>query len=182
MANGGAREVDIVLGAIAGVTATVAMTLAGATLFRRLPRSEQYPLPPRELTQITAERAGVRERLSEPQLQAATLAAHFGFGGAAGALYASTCGRHSEAPMVSGVSYGLAVWTASYLGWVPASRLLQPATDHPLRRNLLMLGIHVVWGAALGLVTDRLTRALPPISAGPLRDRAAPPSARPPKH
>ena len=45
--------------------------------------------------------------------------------------------------------YGLGVWAMSYLGWIPAVRILTPAHRHPLRRNLLMIAAHIVWGLTL---------------------------------
>ncbi len=48
-----------------------------------------------------------------------------------------------------GVSYGIGVWTLSYLGWIPAARILTPSHRHPLRRNLLMMAAHVIWGLTL---------------------------------
>ncbi|MGK9170991.1 DUF1440 domain-containing protein [Inquilinus limosus] len=162
---------EALIGAIAGVVATTAMTLAADALFRRLPEAERYPLPPRELTEQVAAMAGVRDRLDEPNLQAATLASHFGFGAAVGALYGWFLLRAHPLPMVGGTAYGLFVWTASYLGWVPALGWLRPATKHPARRNALMIAAHVVWGATLGLVADRLARALRPIAGGASHDR-----------
>jgi hypothetical protein len=35
-------------------------------------------------------------------------------------------------------------------------RLMSPATQHPVERTLLMIGAHVVWGAALGSCMQRL--------------------------
>lgn len=162
---------DAVIGAVAGVVATAAMTLAAQALFRRLPKAERYPLPPRELTERVAGWAGVRGRLGEPGLKATTLASHFGFGAAAGGLYAPLFLGGRPPPMANGVGYGLAVWAASYLGWIPALGLLRPATEHPARRTALMIAVHVVWGSVVGLVADRLSRALAPISGGALRDR-----------
>jgi uncharacterized membrane protein YagU involved in acid resistance len=64
----------------------------------------------------------------------------------------------AEPNVVNGVAYGLGVWTASYLGLLPALGLLAPATEHPARRNALMIAAHVVWGASLGITAKRLSR------------------------
>lgn len=76
-----------------------------------------------------------------------------------GALYAPFALAGTAPPLSAGIGYGLAVWTASYLGWIPALGILPPATRHPPRRVALMVAAHVVWGATLGLFTDRLHRA-----------------------
>ena len=162
---------DAAIGAIAGLAATAAMTVAASAMFRSLPERERYPLPPRELTEQVAASVGFRERMSEPSAQAATLVSHFGFGMAVGCLYATLFPRRRLPPVLTGIGYGLAVWTVSYLGWIPAMRLLRPATQHPAHRNELMLAAHVVWGSVLGLAADRLSHSLAPIADGPLRDR-----------
>jgi hypothetical protein len=51
----------------------------------------------------------------------------------------------------------VAVWAGSYLGWLPAAGILSPATEHPARRNALMIASHVVWGAAAGVIVERLS-------------------------
>jgi putative membrane protein len=40
----------------------------------------------------------------------------------------------------------------SYLLALPILKILTPATEHPARRNILMILAHFVWGATLGLV------------------------------
>ena len=139
-------------GALAGLAATAPMTLAMVWMHRRLPEDEQYPLPPRQVTMNTAEAVGVVEEgeLEESEKTALTLAGHFAYGAAVGALYGPLARRVPLPPVVSGAAYGLAVWAVSYLGWLPAAGLLSPATEHPARRNALMIAAHLVWGSAAG--------------------------------
>lgn len=66
----------LVLGALAGVAATLPMTMAMRRLHGRLPDEERYPLPPRE---ISADLPHLG--LTAPT---ATLLHHFAYGGAAG--------------------------------------------------------------------------------------------------
>jgi len=144
-------------GATAGLTATVPMTLFMEAAHRCLPPHEQYPLPPREITERATEAAGVDDDLSEPQKQGMTLAAHFGYGASAGAVYGALAPSLPFSPALNGIAYGLAVWAGSYLGWLPAVGLHPPATREPARRNALMIGAHVLWGAVLGCLVDRLS-------------------------
>jgi uncharacterized membrane protein YagU involved in acid resistance len=106
-----------------------------------------------------AEEAGVKEQLNAPARTTVTLAAHFGYGAATGAIYAPMAIENRWPPLIGGVGFGLAVWAASYLGLLPAVRLLSPATEHPLRRNALMITAHAVWGATLGLLVNALDRS-----------------------
>ena len=130
-------------GAAAGLLATVPMTVAMVIAHRLLPARQRYPVPPRLITERWLDRDH-----SEPAIRAWTLINHFGFGAVAGSLY-SGLGFDKRKPAVAGPAFGIAVWTASYLGWVPALGLMPPATRQPAERNAMMIGAHFVWGAAL---------------------------------
>jgi hypothetical protein len=159
------------IGALAGIAATAAMTIAAGAMFRRLPRAERYPLPPREITAKVAEMARVDQLQTERERVDAALALHFSYGAAAGALYANLWRRSALPPALAATAYGMAIWFASYLGWLPAAGILRPATEHPARRNMLMILAHVVWGTTLGIVVDGLEKAGSTfLAGGPLRD------------
>lgn len=145
-----------IAGAIGGLLATVPMTIAMGKWHGKLPREEQYPLPPREITEDIAERLPVQKPRSDTSMTLLTLAAHFAFGAAAGALWGSVADKNPR-PAAGGVVFGGVVWAASYLGWIPAARILRPATQHPARRNLLMLAVHCMWGASTAGWTKVLT-------------------------
>lgn len=141
----------------------MAMTAAMRRLHPLL--EHRYPLPPREIV----DRLGGGE--GERDARVMTMLAHFGFGAAVGALYAATPLRR-----LGGVAYGLGVWTASYLGWIPAARILPPATRHPMDRNLLMVAVHVIWGIAfaaslkeLDLASDDIFGRRGPLSPDEMR-------------
>lgn len=127
----------IIFGAVAGLCATMAMTMAMRRLHAMLPPSGRYPLPPSEIL------VSVRGSANNNVHSTRTVLAHFLYGGLSGALYPLVRNK------LYGPGYGLAIWAASYLGWIPAAGMLTPATKHPLSRNLLMLAAHVAWGATL---------------------------------
>ena len=150
----------LLFGAIAGVCATMAMTSGMRLLFGRLGRRERYPLPPREITE---------ELVPAPRraLPGLTVLAHFAYGALAGALYTLLPRALRQGPL-----YGVAIWALSYLGWIPAARVLVPATRHPARRNALMIAVHLVWGLVLGLNLKELDRSARDVfAAGPQPDR-----------
>jgi uncharacterized membrane protein YagU involved in acid resistance len=140
----------MVVGSLAGLAATVPMTAFMKAAFRALPARERYPLPPRLITENVGEKAGVWDELSEPERKAATLAAHYGYGAAVGAVYGLLAPSLPLPPALRGVGYGLGVWAVSYLGLLPGMRLFPPATEEPAGRNALMIAAHLVWGWALG--------------------------------
>ena len=74
----------LLIGAIAGLAGTLAMTAAMSRLHRRLPKPERYPLTPREIVDSMAEK--VERRLSDETALDLTTAGHFTYGAACGSL------------------------------------------------------------------------------------------------
>ncbi|HMG48038.1 MAG TPA: hypothetical protein VK614_11325 [Allosphingosinicella sp.] len=151
----------LAIGAIAGFVATMAMTAAMRRLHKRLPARERYPLPPREI---------VDAALAPPAAPAPdlTLIAHFAYGAGCGALIAAANPRIGK---VGGALAGGGIWLASYMGWIPAFGVLKPATEHPMRRNAVMLGAHFVWGWSASEAIRELSAARATIfAAGPDQD------------
>lgn len=145
----------LVRGAIAGTVATVPMTLVMISLFRRLPRRQRYPLPPRLLMENLTARVTRDKAVDEAKLTHVTVGTHFGYGAITGAFY-PYLERDARPNVLTGMTFGVGIWAASYLGWIPAAGLLAPATRHPASRNALMLAAHLVWGAALARISAAL--------------------------
>jgi uncharacterized membrane protein YagU involved in acid resistance len=144
----------LLAGGMAGLVATVPMTVAMEAMHRRLPAPQRYPLPPRRIAMRAAGKAGVREHLGEPGRRAVTMASHFGYGAAVGSLFGAFAPRDPVRGAAAGAGFGLLVWTVSYLGVMPALDLHPPATKEPPGRNGLMIAAHLVWGAALGALAS----------------------------
>jgi uncharacterized membrane protein YagU involved in acid resistance len=162
----------LLIGGIAGIVGTMAMTGAMRRLHEKLPSDERYPLTPREIVDSAAEQTDVE--LSNKTAKDVTIAAHFAYGAACGSLLGALNPRAGPA---TGAAAGVAVWIGSYLGWIPVAGILKPATEHPPRRNALMIGVHLVWGAATAVAMRDLVAARETmIEAGP--DRDAPPEGR----
>jgi hypothetical protein len=138
----------LLLGALAGFAATLPMTMGMRRLHARLPAAERYPLPPRELGE-SLPALGFRR-------PASSLLHHFLFGALGGAAFG---GLMKSRRLTGGAAFGVVVWTASYFGWIPSAGLLRFGTFHPLRRNVLMIAVHLVWGAALALGVRELEAA-----------------------
>jgi len=139
---------------LAGLISTTAMTAVMQVLFRRLPPDEQYPLPPEEIATV-AEVKVLGKTLNSSQHMAWTLFSHFGYGITLAGVYSLLAERLPFTPIINGVLYGLSVWVGSYLGWLPAFRILRPATEFPASRRRLMIIAHVIWGAFLGIITNK---------------------------
>lgn len=136
-------------GAIAGAVATLFHTAVMFALHQRLSRAARAPLPPVEITSEVAKRAGLDKLQHGAGLTVATIATHFGYGAAAGMLYAPIAARVHQKHIGAGIAYGIIVWVLSYLGWIPALRILPPAMRQPAQRNVMMVLGHVAWGAGL---------------------------------
>ena len=99
------------------------------------------------------------------------IVAHFAYGAACGALLAAANPRMGR---FAGGLAGGGIWLASYMGWIPAFGLLRPATEHPKRRNFLMLGAHFAWGWSTAEGMRELGKARATIfAAGPAADAPA---------
>ncbi len=139
------------------------MTSAMRRLHSELPEEERYPLTPREIV----DSAVLPEETPGRDL---TTLSHFAYGAACGAIVAAANARPGNR---EGAGAGVAVWLASYMGWIPAVGLLEPATRHPARRNLLMIAVHLVWGVSTAKAIRELAEARETIFAGG-EDRDAP--------
>jgi putative membrane protein len=142
-----ARMID---GGLAGLFATLPMSLLMEAAHRRLPWYQQYQLPPRQITDRLLRAMGIERAMNRPQETTATLAAHAGYGTAMGSLYGALSEVRPLRSTAGGVTFGLLVWAGSYLGVLPAIGLLPPVTRHPRERTALMIAAHLVWGAAMG--------------------------------
>lgn len=138
-------------GALAGTIATLPMTIFMRSAWKWLPEREKFALPPRLITRKVIRPA---RDLSERQQTALTMLLHFAFGGAAGLIYGLVEEKIPAHHTVKGPLAGMVVWTGSYLGWIPALGILPSATEHPWRRNVLMIVAHLIWGMTLGALSE----------------------------
>ncbi len=141
-------------GIASGLMGTAAMTAAMHELERLLPAGEHEPAEPRQILDVLLERCGLADSLADEQKARLALVSHFGYGAAMGALY-GFLGRRLPFPRAArGAAFGLAVWAASYLGWLPALRILPPPHNRPTGRNGLLIATHLIWGATTALAAD----------------------------
>lgn len=134
-------------GALAGAVATVPMSAVMLTM-----RHHMGEQPPDVITTAAAEAVGADP--SEAEADALASVAHLAFGAVGGAAYALL--PSWGPPPLRGVLTGLATWASAYQGWVPALEIMPPASEDRPKRTLIMIGAHVVYGAALGLLEQRL--------------------------
>jgi uncharacterized membrane protein YagU involved in acid resistance len=148
----------LLVGSFAGLAATGPMTAVMDALYRAAPPDDGRPLPPREITMQAADAVGVEDDLSEDEKTGLTMLAHYSYGAGAGAVYGVLAPHLPRNPTATGIGFGLAVWAVSYVGWLPALRILPPPHREEAERTGIMIAAHVVWGAALGVLTGLLLR------------------------
>jgi len=96
-------------GALAGMIATLPMTVFMLLMGRVLPKWQHYELPPEALTDEQAERAGVKEHMEKPERVTVALIAHVGYGAAMGTAYPLSAKNVSFPSIFKGIVFGLGV-------------------------------------------------------------------------
>lgn len=142
----------LLAGGLAGLIATVPMSAVMKAAQLALPRWQQYALPPEQITNELAERTGVARHLDRSEKKGVSLFNHFVYGTGMGIAYGGFSLLVAPSAL-TGVAFGLGVWGASYLGWLPALNMRAAANHEPLGRNVMMVVSHAVWGLALGVFT-----------------------------
>lgn len=139
----------LIRGAVSGLVATGAMSAVMLALRRQMGTQ-----PPDAIATDAARAAGFTPTESEVNVMASI--AHAGFGAVSGAAYA-LLPRYGPAPL-RGVLVALGIWAAAYQGVVPALGILPQASRDKPGRPAVMIAAHLVFGAVLGSVEDRLRR------------------------
>ena len=143
---------------LAGTIATVPMTLFMLGTQQFLPEDQRYHLPPEILTREFSQRAHLTWHWGKRRLLGATLLSHFGYGATMGALYSPLEEKALIPAPWQGILFGLAVWAGSYIVMLPLTGFSPTAHREPLRRNLMMIAAHVIWGSTMGVITAALRR------------------------
>lgn len=143
-------------GLLAGAVATVPMSAVMLVAGRIGAMGTQ---PPKRVTERALGATGA-DATSQGEQKAAASLAHLVFGAGGGATFALLHRRFDlPVPAVAqGVAFGLAVWAASYQGWIPALGILPPADDDRPGRRRAMVAAHIVYGTVLGAAQAQVAR------------------------
>lgn len=144
------RTEEIGRGAAAGIGATTAMT---GVLIAAQRAGLLGKLPPERITERMLDALHLSRNRREQKAMATI--SHYGYGTFTGAVFGLLQRRLAPRhPVAAGVAFGGLVWLLSYVGWVPALKILPPPRkDRPGRQLTLVLG-HV-FGAVLGWLSRR---------------------------
>jgi uncharacterized membrane protein YagU involved in acid resistance len=155
-------------GALAGLLAAIPMGLVMIGLNRALPARKRHwytrwtSLPPKQITNRLFRRAGLPRGTTQAtnRWDPVTWLAHMGYGAATASVYPLVTRTLPIPGVLRGMLFALGVWAASYMGWLPAAKILPPATQQPARRNTVMILSHLVWGLLIGLLANRFSQRL----------------------
>lgn len=140
----------IFAGFVAGAAATGPMT---AFMFGSQQLGLMYKPPPKQITERAERKAGEAPGRRPPSLlDTSWLAAHFGFGAAAGAAFGLLRRLYPGSSWEAGILHGLAVWAVGYVGVMPSLGLYPPPQKDRTSRAMVMVAAHVVYGCTLGAV------------------------------
>jgi uncharacterized membrane protein YagU involved in acid resistance len=157
---------ELLRGAVAGAVATGVMTVVMTRVAPALlPASAQLPVfPPRRVVQRGEELAGDPNALTEREEDRVTMVTHYGYGSAAGAVYALLRARVMPpgAGALAGAAYGLAVWAVGYAGWLPLAGIRQSTVRDRPRRWLNPILSHLAFGISVAVMHRALRRVRPP--------------------
>lgn len=148
----------VIGGTLAGLLATGPMT---AVIYAGRRAGLLWNPPPRQITGRALRRLRGQGRMAGPAFQASWLAAHFGYGSAAGVVYSLVRRLLPGRPALAGLTFGEGVWAASYLGLMPEMRLYPRPQQDTGSRTAVMIAAHAVYGVALAELFTRLTGRRP---------------------
>ena len=145
-------------GAIAGLGATAVMS---AAMLAARSAGLTRTLPPARIAEVAIEEATHRPA-QEDERRVVASAAHLGFGAAGGAAFGiirQAAGiRGPVASVVTALAFANVVYVVSYQGWVPALRIMPPASRDEAGRVGTMVVAHWIYGAVLGALAWLLAR------------------------
>jgi uncharacterized membrane protein YagU involved in acid resistance len=141
-------------GGLAGGVATVLMTIFmwGA---KHLGLYASQPAPKAVSQGMLGKVLPTRFLVPRSGRQTFTGVSHAGFGVGLGGVYGLGTSI-VPASALSGLAFGLLVWLASCMGWVPQAGLMPPPTKDERGRAVSILGAHMVYGTTLGFTMRRL--------------------------
>jgi uncharacterized membrane protein YagU involved in acid resistance len=98
----------------------------------------------------------VYRELDDSDRDSFTWLTHFAFGAAAGAIFPFLTAKKEKHAALKGVGLGLTVWATSYIAALPALDIMPAPTRQPKQHVALEVVAHVVWGAALAYLAERI--------------------------
>ena len=148
------------IGSVAGLIATIPMTLFMLLMQQLLPKWQKYALPPERITTELAKRAQVGKHIEQTTASRRHARHAFWVWFQHGYALRATIAQSTS----SSCAQGSDLWFAG-MGWkLPGHRThpgtLRSCSKTAVAADMLMIGAHLVWGTTLGITEDMLERAM----------------------
>ena len=142
----------LIRGPLAGAAATVPMT---GVIYAAKASNLLYTPPPKQIAARAESKSGATPQ-TQQGFDVSWLAAHFGFGAAMGLAYQAAKPLLPGPPWLGGMLFGTGVWAVNYLKVLPSLGLYPPPEQDRDARTATMVAAHLVYGAALAAIDQRL--------------------------
>jgi hypothetical protein len=140
----------IAVGAVAGLTGTIAMTqfqnLYNALSDGQTQKKNKKKEPATVKVAQKISELVTGERIDKSKKSMAGQIVHYGFGTVTGAVYGAIAERQPRVGIARGLGFGTAVWLGADEITVPALGFSEPPTKAPLSSHLYGLIAHLVYG------------------------------------
>jgi len=150
-------------GALAGLAGNLALQAAQTARQKWLPEGNPPIQGDPAKFMIEKSKQALPERLRRKvprQVEAAVAAAlPIGYGVTFGSLYGAVRPRGGNV-LLDGLGLGVASWAAGFLGWLPATGLMPPVSQHQSKQVAASLIEHAIYGIAVVATYDCLRRSL----------------------
>ena len=150
-----------VIGGVAGGVVGAAAMLPLFEGARRLGLIRESP--PARVIDRAAATAGQATEIGGPVDQdertVTSIGSHMLYGAAAGAIYGLVQDELKLPADPGGMAYGIALWTAGYIGWLPALGVLHRPWQQRTGDALVPFAAHLAFGLALGRVDAAVRQA-----------------------
>ena len=105
---------------------------------------------------VAAQSAEAGGQVEEEQRTVAMITSHTLYGVLGGVFYALIQDELELPAAIAGPTFGLALWAAGYLGWMPATGVLPEPWDQEAGDALTPVAAHLIFGLTLGVVERQI--------------------------
>lgn len=132
-------------GLAAGVAGTAAMTLA-QTAYYKASGTEASSVPAEVAKRLI--RGVMHRTVDEDRTELLNTLTHWSYGSSWGTAYGLVQSTVRRSAVPSGLTFGVAVWTASLIH-LPAMKLAPPVWEYPPPQLASDVGFHLIYGVAV---------------------------------
>lgn len=157
--------ISILIGLAGGLAATFVMTQAQSAVQKLQKKPSQEPKSKQQQEQEVSEQSTVKiadkvstvvtdHEVPQEQKQTADNAVHYSFRTLMGGVYGALASMLDEAPLGTGLLFGIGLWLAADEFLLPQLGLSKPAKERGLKEHAYEASAHAVYGLTLDAVNQ----------------------------